>query len=48
MFSSGVEHKIDTTDHIPIRIISYRLGPAWRDQLRTEISPLLQVGIIRL
>ena len=44
--ASGIEHKVDTKDHAPIRVLPYRIAPAWKDQLRAEIKSLLQAGII--
>ena len=35
--ASGIEHKVDTKDHAPIRVLPYRIAPAWKDQLRAEI-----------
>ena len=43
----GIQHSIDTKDHVPIRILPYRIVPAWKDQLKAEISSLLDTGIIR-
>ena len=37
-----VEHIIDTGDHVPVRSAPYRLAPAWRDQLRDNITHHLQ------
>ena len=45
--ANGIEHKVDTKDHAPIRVLPYRIAPAWKDQLRAEIKSLLQAGIIR-
>ena len=42
-----VEHTIDTGTQTPIRSAPYRLAPAWREQLRKEISTLLESGIIK-
>ena len=44
--ASAVAHQIDTGQHAPIRLVPYRLAPAWRDQLREEIHSLLDAGIM--
>ena len=43
----GVEHRIDTKDQTPIRVLPYRIAPSWKEQLHEEISSLLKNGIIR-
>ena len=44
--TDAIVHKIDTGDSKPIRSLLYRLCPAWRQQVRQDISSLLEGGII--
>ena len=46
--TDAIVHKIDTGDSKPIRSLPYRLKlcPAWRQQVRQDISSLLEGGII--
>ena len=43
----GVEHTIDTGEHVSVRVAPYRLAPAWRDQLREEVHTLVEQGILK-
>ena len=43
----GVDHKIETGEHAPVRSAPYRLAPAWRDQLREEVRTLAEQGILK-
>ena len=44
--TTALEHTIDTKDASPIRTAQYRLAPAWKEQLREEISALRAAGIL--
>lgn len=44
--SSVVEHRIDTGDHQPIRLRSYRTSPTNRDEIDKQIAEMLDDGVI--
>ena len=41
------QHRIATTTEDSVVVHTYRLYPAWKDQVREELEQLLQAGIIR-
>ena len=44
--SSVVQHRIDTGDHPPIRLRSYRTSPSNREEIDKQISEMLANGVI--
>ena len=44
--TTALEHTINTKDASPIRTAQYRLAPAWKEQLREEISALRAASIL--
>ena len=44
--SSVVKHKIDTGNHPPIRLRSYRTSPANKEEIDKQVDEMLQAGII--
>lgn len=46
-FTNRIKHKIKTTDESPIYTKSYRYPYVHRDEVRTQISDMLEQGIIR-
>ena len=44
--SSVVKHTIDTGDHPPIRLRSYRTPPASKDEIDKQVHIMLETGII--
>ena len=46
--ASGVEHRINTGDHQPTQSPPHRLASYWKEQLRTEISELMEAGILKM
>ena len=43
---SLVKHKIDTGNHPPIRLRSYRTSPAYREEIDEQINDMLDNGVI--
>lgn len=46
-FTNEIKHKIQTTDDIPIHSKSYRYPFVHKEEVRTQISDMLEQGIIR-
>lgn len=44
--SSIVQHRIDTGDHPPIRLRSYRTSPTNREEIDKQINEMLENGVI--
>ena len=44
--SSAVKHTIDTGNHPPIRLRSYRTPPASKDEIDEQVHEMLETGII--
>ena len=44
--SSIVQHRIDTGDHPPVRLRSYRTSPANREEIDKQITEMLDNGVI--
>ena len=42
----GIEHKINTGDHQPISTVPYRISPAMKRKLRTELDKMLEEDVI--
>ena len=45
--TDSLKLSINTGVHEPVRNHPYRIPPRWKDEVRTELDKLLQLGIIR-
>jgi hypothetical protein len=41
-------HVINTKDYPPLKTASYRLAPAWKNQLKAKVKDFAAAGIIHL
>ena len=45
--TEAVQLSINTGDHDPVRSHPYRIPPRWKEEVRSQIDQLLELGIIR-